>query len=456
MCDSASGNQGETKFYSIHEGDDGDFEEVTTDSKVEDLCRDVLAGGRLLVIDGDWEERDSEYDQDESQNEYDDVADGNDGKAEVVNHEASTSVAGATKLSKSVTRAEDKDKGLVFHPEDMNNPPLKCGLTFSSREEWHNRRKCPSRTVSQVTQNEPADEVEHNVEKTHMLVKRKLIDETSIQEDVIERSILQGGKTLKTDKLKKNENMSVSQPLVIMESVHITKEISKAKQKILSQSINDNIKGKQILSQPEKIPKTVRKTKENSKGNEPQQSQKRAASDEPNVMILGNLPVPQVKTLRGRTINVPAHDQATKKKKKGKLSANCGYKLIDEPIGEPNADTQLLADTKKDFQGRANAESNMAKQLENLKEPNGKIHWGSNRTTDYITEQTAIVVARGNEFYAKYGFKLPSSAADGMFTSGSNQVKIDAEMTANLIALTNDLHDIFKDLGKANTSRCNL
>ncbi|CAI9102480.1 OLC1v1000760C1 [Oldenlandia corymbosa var. corymbosa] len=94
-----------------------------------------------------------------------------------------------------------------------------------------------------------------------------------------------------------------------------------------------------------------------------------------------------------------------------------------------------------------NVESNMAKQLQNLKEPDGQIHWGSKKASDYVAEQTANAVARGNELYATYGFKLLSSSADSMFTSGSNQFKIDADLTSNLVALTNDLHAIYKDLG---------
>ncbi|CAI9103081.1 OLC1v1001513C1 [Oldenlandia corymbosa var. corymbosa] len=172
--------------------------------------------------------------------------------------------------------------------------------------------------------------------------------------------------------------------------------------------------------------------------NAPQQSKKRPASSEPDIVILNDQSGHQVQTLRGRTVFVPAHDQATKKKKKGKQSANSGSKAEARKI------QKLFCHV---VPKPVNVESNMAKQLEKLKEPDGQIHCGSKKACDYIAEQTAKAVARENELYAKYGFKLPSSSSDSMFNIGSNQVKIDANLTSNLVALTNDLHAIYKDLG---------
>ncbi|CAI9099680.1 OLC1v1036537C1 [Oldenlandia corymbosa var. corymbosa] len=189
----------------INEGvKEGDLHKVTTDTKLQELCSDALAGDRLLILydypvndvvddttgedaesesdsdssDRDWDEKDSEYDQEESENDYDLVADDSGGVEGPKNHKASTSSAGAKKLYNSsvgakkvqptsLTKAykydegnyndnsgselepdseedlqsvqgsdgEDVDKPMLFHPEDMEKPPLRAGLTFSSRAE---------------------------------------------------------------------------------------------------------------------------------------------------------------------------------------------------------------------------------------------------------------------------------------------------------------------------------
>ncbi|CAI9118093.1 OLC1v1019611C1 [Oldenlandia corymbosa var. corymbosa] len=218
MCDATSGNKGGgTKFFCINEGvEEGDFHEVITDTKLQELYRDALAGDRLLILydypvndvvdettgedaesesdsdssDGDWDEKDSEYDQEESENDYDFAADDNGGVEGPKKHEASTLSAGAKKLSNSSVGAkkvqptslskaykydegnyddnsgselepdseedlqsiqgsdpEDVDMPMLFHPKDMDKPPLRCGLTFSSQAEckeairhWNIRR----------------------------------------------------------------------------------------------------------------------------------------------------------------------------------------------------------------------------------------------------------------------------------------------------------------------------
>ncbi|CAI9089355.1 OLC1v1023918C1 [Oldenlandia corymbosa var. corymbosa] len=101
--------------------------------------------------------------------------------------------------------------------------------------------------------------------------------------------------------------------------------------------------------------------------NAPQQSKKRPASSEPDVVILSDQSGHQVKTLRGRTVFVPAHDQATKKRKKGKQSVNSGSKAEARKI------QKLFCHV---VPKPVNDESDMAKQLEKLKEPDGRIHWG--------------------------------------------------------------------------------
>ncbi|CAI9108910.1 OLC1v1008616C1 [Oldenlandia corymbosa var. corymbosa] len=142
-------------------------------------------------IDGDWDERDSEYDQDDSENEYEEHgstgngdeqgSDGNGGEQDSggAKQKASTSAGRKRKVQskplknykydeknydynscsevkpdskedlKSLNGSDEEDveKPLVFHPKDMQKPPLQCGLTFSSRAEckeairhWNIRR----------------------------------------------------------------------------------------------------------------------------------------------------------------------------------------------------------------------------------------------------------------------------------------------------------------------------
>ncbi|CAI9099681.1 OLC1v1036538C1 [Oldenlandia corymbosa var. corymbosa] len=192
---------------------------------------------------------------------------------------------------------------------------------------------------------------------------------------------------------------------------------------------------------------------------------------EPDVIFLDEA-VHQVKQLRGRTISVnpPNQEPISKVTCKKEISA----KVVSD---EPSSGTVSQINNSKfleTFGGVVPQQykvsySHKIPELKNVKKvavqssmdtkmhkPNGDIDWGSQAIMDNITERTSKAIARGNELYKMCGLKPPPSSTDGIFTIGSTQAKPLSDITAEVIATTNELcrlsgPDVLGDISKPKT-----
>ncbi|CAI9095867.1 OLC1v1031896C1 [Oldenlandia corymbosa var. corymbosa] len=402
---------GGTKFFCINEGiEEGDLHEVATDIKLQELCRDALAGDRLLVLydypvndvvddttgedaesksdsdssDGDYDEKDSEYDQEESKNDYDFAADDSGGVEGTEKHKASTSSTGAKKLSNSSVGAKKLSNSSVgakkVQPTLLNKtykPPerpkstkrkksvaeriievdgkqklSKVGQTMSCsicKISGHSRRKCPSRTGSQGTQNEPAvmpttgqggskygscGLTGHNHRKYPFIdPPERVVDLGSNADDCFD--VVNLGVNIDVSSPGKRKLGDPDESNYEEAGLHES-HVAKVKPEALRRSPRKTQAAS--LSQPIKIPKNVQMKKDMKKGKQKTKTDEKEQQDaEPDVMFLED-PVHQVKELRGRTISINSPNQAKegnkamKRKMKGNQQTKSSFQLIDEPI----------------------------------------------------------------------------------------------------------------------------
>ncbi|CAI9115147.1 OLC1v1015984C1 [Oldenlandia corymbosa var. corymbosa] len=434
MCDSASGNNGGTKFYCIYEGDDADLEEVITEAKVQQLVRDTLAGDRLLILydypietvaddttgddvvsesdtdssDGDWDERDSEYEERESGNEYDDDDDdlGGGEQGGATDKPSSSAAAGKQKplinykydegnydedsafevepdsekdLESLQSSDEDvAEKPLVFHPKDTEKPPLQCGLTFSSRQEC---------------------------------------------KEAIRRWNIRRGRRWRFKKNDKRRIKAVGSPVV---TTFVPRHKCKFRRK--NKSVTSTIAGRvctQLVKDDSTIPtkRFKRLAKEKYKFFLTKSQAYRArrvalrlmyGSVEDQYAKLRDVPKslpqpanPKPTKLRGKKKIVA---EPVKEKKKGKQNKKSGFQLIDEPLDDIQEEElfgEVVPPQYKVSYSHKRAEmlnvkkqegiSTLAMDMQNVKKQDGMVDWTSQTTCDTLVEMTAKDIARTDE-----------------------------------------------------------